>query len=62
MYIFLFLLDALKPSEVADLMCLHKMSSRKWFIQAACATSGEGLCEAMNEMATMVKEYRAGRH
>lgn len=54
--------DALKPSEVADLMTLRKLTSRKWFIQAACATTGEGIFEAMSEMANMVKEYQAKSH
>ncbi|XP_048758892.1 uncharacterized protein LOC125668621 [Ostrea edulis] len=53
---------AMKPSEVADLMDLHKMTSRKWFIQAACATTGEGIYEAMGEMANMVKDHKAGYH
>lgn len=51
--------DALKPSEVADLMTLHKLTSRKWYIQAACAKTGEGLFEAMREMSKMVKEFKA---
>lgn len=54
--------NALKPSEVADLMTLRKLTSRKWYIQAACATTGEGIFEAMSEMANMVKEYQAKSH
>lgn len=54
--------DALKPSEIADLMTLHKLTSRKWYIQAACATTGEGIFEAMSEMANMVKEYQSKSH
>ncbi|XP_011457178.3 uncharacterized protein [Magallana gigas] len=54
--------NALKPSEVADLMTLHKLTSRKWYIQAACATTGEGIFEAMSEMANMVKEYQSKSH
>ena len=42
-------------------MCLHKLTSRKWFIQSACATTGEGIYEAMKELSSMVKEYKKGR-
>jgi ADP-ribosylation factor protein 1 len=41
-------------------MCLHKLTSRKWFIQSACATTGEGIYEAMKELSSMVKEYKKG--
>nr|XP_022315502.1 ADP-ribosylation factor 3-like isoform X2 [Crassostrea virginica] len=32
---------------------------RKWYIQAACATIGEGIVESMQEMAKMVKDYKS---
>ncbi|XP_022315498.2 uncharacterized protein LOC111119545 [Crassostrea virginica] len=51
--------NALKPSEVADSMDLHKLTGRKWYIQAACATTGEGIFESMQEMAKMVKDYKS---
>ncbi|XP_022315497.2 uncharacterized protein LOC111119544 [Crassostrea virginica] len=50
--------NALSTSKVADLMCLHKLNSRKWHIQAACATTGEGIFEAMNELSSLVKEFK----
>ncbi|XP_022315496.2 uncharacterized protein LOC111119543 [Crassostrea virginica] len=50
--------NALSTSKVADLMCLHKLKSRKWYIQAACGTTGEGLFEAMNELSSLVKEFK----
>eukprot|EP00105_Crassostrea_gigas_P022224 XP_011441665.1 PREDICTED: uncharacterized protein LOC105338306 [Crassostrea gigas] len=52
--------NALSTSKVADLMSLHKLTSRKWYIQAACATTGEGIFEAMKELSSMVKEYKKG--
>lgn len=55
-----FSIDALSTSKVADLMSLHKLTSRKWYIQAACATTGEGIFEAMKELSSMVKEYKKG--
>ncbi|XP_052689351.1 uncharacterized protein LOC128167593 [Crassostrea angulata] len=50
--------NALSTFEVANLMSLHKMTSRKWHIQAACATHGEGIFEAMKELSSMVKENK----
>lgn len=52
--------NALSTSKVADLMSLHKLTSRKWYIQAACATTGEGIFEAMKELSSMGKEYKKG--
>nr|XP_022315499.1 ADP-ribosylation factor-like isoform X1 [Crassostrea virginica] len=51
--------NALKPSEVTDSMQLHKLTGRKWYIQAACATTGEGIFESMQKMAKMVKVYKS---
>lgn len=50
--------NGLSTSKVADLMSLHKLTSRKWHIQAACAKTGEGIFEAMKELSSMVKEYK----
>lgn len=50
--------NALGTSDVADLLCLHKLTSRKWFIQPACAIKGEGLHESISELATLVKEFK----
>lgn len=30
----------------------------KWFIQPACAVTGDGLIEAMLEMSNLVKQHR----
>nr|XP_034313685.1 ADP-ribosylation factor [Crassostrea gigas] len=50
--------NALSTSDVADLLCLHKLTSRKWFIQPACAIKGEGLHESISELATLVKDFK----
>ncbi|XP_061181638.1 uncharacterized protein LOC133190171 [Saccostrea echinata] len=52
--------NVLSTAEVAERMCLHKLTSRKWFIQSACATTGEGIYDSMQELSTMVKEYKKG--
>ena len=49
----------MKPSEIVDKLGLNNLRGKhKWFIQAACAVTGEGLLEGMLEMSNLVKEYR----
>ncbi|XP_033734420.1 ADP-ribosylation factor-like [Pecten maximus] len=49
---------ALKTSEIADKMCLPKLTGRKWFVQGTCAMTGDGIYEGMKEMARLVKENK----
>ena len=49
---------AMGTSQVADKLGLHKIRDRKWFVQGACATNGDGIYEAMGEMARLVKEFQ----
>jgi ADP-ribosylation factor protein 1 len=37
--------NAMSVAEVTDKLGLHSLRNRKWYIQATCATSGEGLFE-----------------
>jgi len=39
---------AMAPSEITDKLGLHGLRQRNWFIQAACATSGQGLYEGLD--------------
>jgi ADP-ribosylation factor protein 1 len=32
---------------MTDKLGLHRLRNRKWYIQATCATSGEGLVEGL---------------
>ncbi|BFZ04960.1 hypothetical protein BsWGS_07999 [Bradybaena similaris] len=48
---------ALSTSELADRLGLLKVRDRKWFVQGACAISGDGIYEGMQEMAKLVKEF-----
>lgn len=50
--------DALSPSKVIDQLNLNKLTGRKWYVQAACATTGEGIYEGMHQLASMVKEFK----
>jgi len=39
--------NAIKVSEVTDKLGLHSLGSRKWYIQATCASTGDGLYEGL---------------
>nr|KAG5708006.1 hypothetical protein BaRGS_025144 [Batillaria attramentaria] len=49
---------ACKTSEVAEQLGLHKMTDRKWFVQGACAPTGQGIYEAMQELARLSKDFK----
>ena len=40
--------NSMRPSEVAEKMGLNSLKGRKWFIQGACATTGDGLYEGLD--------------
>ncbi|CAG5129341.1 unnamed protein product [Candidula unifasciata] len=48
---------ALPTAEVANRLGLCELRDRKWFVQGACAISGDGIYEGMQEMAKLVKEF-----
>ena len=39
--------NAMSAPEVTEMLGLHNLRMRKWFIQAACATTGDGLYEGL---------------
>merc|ERR1712217_490492 len=40
--------NAMKAAEVTEKLGLHNMRNRQWFIQSACATTGDGLYEGLD--------------
>ena len=40
--------NAMTAAEVTDKLGLHNMRNRQWFIQSACATTGDGLYEGLD--------------
>ena len=40
--------EALPLPELTDKLALHTLSNRKWYIQSACATTGDGLYEGLD--------------
>lgn len=47
--------NAMPTSELTDKMALHMLRSRSWLVQAACATSGEGLYEGLEWLSSTLK-------
>lgn len=52
---------SLDEKDVAKRLGLPQMVSRTWTVQRACATNGEGICEAMESLAKLVKEFKRKR-
>jgi ADP-ribosylation factor protein 1 len=46
--------NAMSVAEVTDKLGLHEIR-RKWFIQGTCATSGDGLYEGLDWLASALK-------
>eukprot|EP01026_Neomeris_dumetosa_P019796 TRINITY_DN179_c1_g1_i1.p2 TRINITY_DN179_c1_g1~~TRINITY_DN179_c1_g1_i1.p2 ORF type:complete len:180 (-),score=24.71 TRINITY_DN179_c1_g1_i1:268-807(-) len=40
--------NAMNVAEITDKLGLHSLRNRKWYIQATCATSGDGLYEGLD--------------
>jgi len=40
--------NAMNAAEVTDKLGLHSLRDRQWYIQATCATSGDGLYEGLD--------------
>ena len=43
--------QAMSVAEVTDKLGLHNIRNRKWYMQATCATSGDGLYEGLDWLA-----------
>jgi ADP-ribosylation factor protein 1 len=48
--------NAMSVAEVTDKLGLHSLRSRQWYIQAACATSGDGLYEGLDWLSQALKK------
>jgi len=47
--------NAMSVAEVTDKLGLHSLRSRQWYIQATCATSGDGLYEGLDWLSNALK-------
>jgi len=45
--------SAMSVSEMTDKLGLQNLGGRKWYIQSTCATSGDGLYEGLDWLASM---------
>ena len=43
-------------TEITTAMDLYKINRRQWFVQATCATSGEGIIDGLEWLAQKAKE------
>lgn len=47
--------NAMNASEITDKLSLHTLRNRNWYIQATCATSGDGLYEGLDWLSNQLK-------
>jgi ADP-ribosylation factor 1/2 len=47
--------NAMNAAEITDKLGLHSLRQRTWYIQATCATSGDGLYEGLGASSTPTK-------
>ena len=60
-YYFFFFQDlpnAMNAAEITDKLGLHSLRSRNWYIQATCATSGDGLYEGLDWLSIQLKSQK----
>jgi len=50
--------NAMSVAEVTDKLGLHSLRSRQWYIQATCATSGDGLYEGLDWLSNALKSKK----
>jgi len=48
--------NAMNAAELTDKLALHTIKSRSWYIQATCATSGDGLYEGLDWLSNELKK------
>jgi small GTP-binding protein len=50
--------NAMPAAEVTEKLGLHTMRNRQWFIQSACATTGDGLYEGLDWLSRTLASRR----
>jgi len=48
--------NAMSAAEITDKLGLHSIRQRDWYIQATCATSGDGLYEGLEWLSQNLKK------
>jgi Arf/Sar family protein len=52
---------ALAPAEIVQALGLQQLKNRKWHVQGAIATRGEGLYEGLDWLSVTLKELNRGQ-
>ena len=52
--------NAMSAAEITDKLGLHSLRSRSWYIQATCATTGDGLYEGLDWLSNTLKNPKKG--
>ncbi|XP_060065304.1 ADP-ribosylation factor 2-like [Ylistrum balloti] len=50
--------NAMNAAEITDKLGLHSLRNRNWYIQATCATSGDGLYEGLDWLSNQLKSAK----
>jgi len=50
--------NAMSPSEITEKLGLNVLRQRTWYIQATCATNGEGLYEGLDWLSNQLKNAK----
>lgn len=50
--------NAASASEITTALDLWKMENKQWYVQATCATSGDGIVEGLEWLAQKVKDKK----
>ena len=50
----------MNAAEVTDKLGLHSLRNRSWYIQATCATSGDGLYKGLDWLSNTFKNSDKG--
>lgn len=48
--------NAMSVSEMIEKLSLNSLTSRRWHVEATCATTGEGLYEGLNWLAETLQK------
>ena len=51
--------NAMNAAEVTDKLGLHSLRNKTWYIQATCATSGDGLYEGLDWLSNQLKNTKS---
>ena len=49
--------NAIKPAELANKLRLNSIIDRSWYIQGACATTGDGLFEGLDWLGEQISKH-----